>query len=244
MEALTSVWQRVLLRTPIGIENNFFDLGGDPAIANRLFTEIAREFGRELSPLTIYQAPTVLQLAAVLEDPALPRFRPLVRLKAGADEPPVFMVPGMGGTVMEFYRLAQHIQSRRPIYGMQSRGMDAVEEPFDRIEDLAQYFVDAIRALQPHGPYLLIGYSLGGLVTLEMAQRLTEAGESIALLTMVESYPHWTRVSAGQHASIVRPRAARLLFRVLGQETRESILDAPRAGKKWTHVMKRAHRAA
>jgi acetoacetyl-CoA synthetase len=91
---------------------------------------------------------------------------------------------------MDFYQLVKHLKSERPMYGMQAKGADGVDEPFDRIEDLAQFHLDAIQELQPHGPYFLVGYSLGGLVTLEMAQRLTEKGEKVALLAMIESYPH------------------------------------------------------
>jgi len=251
--SLTAIWERVLQRTSIRAEDNFFDLGGNPATANRLFSEMAREYGRELSPLTIYQAPTIAELAAVLEKPALPRFKPLVQLKAGIDGPPIFLVPGLGGSVMEFFQLVRHIESKHLIYGMQSRGMDGVEEPFERIEDLAQFFLDAIRELQPHGPYILIGYSLGGLVSLEIAQRLTQKGEKIALLVMVESYPHPTRLALGQHADIVKRRAKRLVSKILrragfqaqvSKDGGESVLDRPRTGEKWTFIMERARRIA
>jgi thioesterase domain-containing protein len=85
---------------------------------------------------------------------------------------------------------------------MQAKGADGVEEPFDCIEDLAEYHIDAIREVQPHGPYFLIGYSLGGLVVLEMAQRLTEAGEKIALLVLLETYPHARYLSTIERARL------------------------------------------
>ena len=119
-----------------------------------------------------------------------PRFPPLLQLKDGVEAPPIFLAHGLGGTAMDFFQLVKHIQTQRPIYGMQAKGTDGVDEPFDRIEDLAQFHLDAIKKLQPHGPYFLIGYSLGGLVTFEMAQRLTKSGEKVALLAMLESYPH------------------------------------------------------
>jgi acetoacetyl-CoA synthetase len=189
-ELLIPIWERVLGCSPIRIEDNFFDLGGDSSLALKLFTEIAQQCGRELPPVMIYQAPTIAALAAALEQPSLPPFAPLVLLKAGRARPPVFIAHGMGGNAMDFFQLVKHIRSPHPIYGMQSKGLDGVEEPFDRIEDMAQFFLNAIKEVQPHGPYILMGYSLGGLVALEMAQRLTENGEKVALLSMLESYPY------------------------------------------------------
>jgi acetoacetyl-CoA synthetase len=197
-DVLTPIWERVLQRSSIGVEDSFFDLGGDSLLAVELFSEIARVCGRELAPVTIYCAPTIASLAAVLDEPTAPRFPPLLQLKTGTEVPPLFLAHGLGGTAMDFFQLVKHVQTQRPIYGLQAKGTDGVDEPFDRIEDLAEFYLGAIRGLQPHGPYFLIGYSLGGLVTLEMAKRLTDQGEKVALLAMLESYPHPRFLSLGQ----------------------------------------------
>jgi thioesterase domain-containing protein len=189
-EVLTPIWEHVLQRPGIRPEDNFFDLGGDSLHAVQLFSEIARVCGRELAPVTIYCAPTIASLAAILEEPSAPRFPALVQLKEGAGAPPIFLAHGLGGTALDFFQLVKHIPTPSSIYGMQAKGTDGVDEPFDRIEDLAQFHLDAIKEVQPRGPYFLIGYSLGGLVTLEMAQRLTRNGEKVALLAMLETYPH------------------------------------------------------
>jgi thioesterase domain-containing protein len=203
IEVLRPIWQRVLERSSIRIEDNFFDLGGDPSSATKLFTEIARVCHRELPPVVIYHAPTIAAMAALLDEPAMPRFPPLVLMKAGTEKPPVFITHGVGGSVMELFELVAHIRVRHPILGMQARGIDGVEEPFDRIEDMAQFQLDAIKELQPHGPYLLIGHSLGGLVTLEMAQRLSQNGEKVALLAMLDAYPHARYLSLGQRVRLL-----------------------------------------
>jgi acetoacetyl-CoA synthetase len=205
----------VLGHSPIGIEDNFFDLGGDSSLALKLFTEIAQECGRLIPPVMIYQAPTIAALAAVLEQPSLPRFAPLVLLKTGTAEPPVFITHGMGGNVMDFFQVVKHMRTPHAVYGMQAKGLDGAEEPFDRIEDMAQFFLDAIKEMQPHGPYLLIGYSLGGLVAFEMAQRLVEKGEKVAFLALLESYPHRKYLAASQRirlfARLLRNRLATLI---------------------------------
>jgi len=197
VEVLTPIWRRVLQLSSVGIDDNFFDLGGDSALALELFHEVALACGRELPPVVIYHAPTISALAALLEQPTSVRIPPLVQLKAGS-EPPAFIAHGLGGSAMDFFQIVKRIRTENAIYGMQAKGIDGVEEPLDRIEDMARYSLDAVREVQPHGPYILIGFSLGGLVTLEMAQQLTEQGEKIGLLAMLDSYPYISYLSLGQ----------------------------------------------
>ena len=203
VEMLTPIWQRVLQLSSVDIEDNFFDVGGDSSLALQLFNEIARAGGRELPPVTIYFAPTIAALAAVLEQPADLRFPPLVLLKDGSKQPPLFITHGLGGSVIDFFQVVKNIQTPHSIRGMQAKGIDGTEDPFDRIEDMAQFYLDAIREVQPHGPYLLAGYSLGGLVTFEMAQRLTADGEKVALLAMLDSYPDIRYLSLAQRVRLV-----------------------------------------
>ena len=203
VEMLTPIWRRVLQLPSVDTEDNFFDLGGDSSLALQLFHEVAQAGGRELPPVTIYFAPTIAALASVLEQPSDLRFPPLVLLKDGSAEPPLFLTHGLGGSVIDFFQVIKHIQTPHPIQGMQAKGVDGTEEPFDRIEDMAEFYLDAIRQVQPHGPYLLAGYSLGGLVTFEMAQRLTAAGEKVALLAMLDSYPDIRYLSLAQRVRLV-----------------------------------------
>src|SRR6202140_5212159 len=106
IELLTPIWQRVLQQPSIRAEDNFFDLGGDSSLALRLFNEIAQTCGRELPPVTIYQAPTIAALSALLEQPTAPRFPTLVMMKAGSRKPSVFLAHGLGGSVIDFFQPA------------------------------------------------------------------------------------------------------------------------------------------
>lgn len=217
VDILTPIWERVLDTAPIAADANFFDLGGDSTQALRLFTEISKVRGENLPPVMIYQAPTIRTLAAILEQPEKFRFPALTVLKEGTEEPPIFITHGIGGNVMDFFQLVKHIQTAQPIYGMQSKGVDGTEEPLERIEEMAQYFLEAMRERQPHGPYFLIGYSLGGLVMLELAHRLVAAGEKIGLLVQLEAYPHRRYFSLEQNLRLVLRRAkrhARILVRL------------------------------
>jgi thioesterase domain-containing protein len=188
IEALTRIWQRVLERSSIDVHENFFGLGSDDSQADAIFAEIAKAFGRELPSATIYHAPTIAALAALLEQPTLPRFSPFVPLKAGSVHPPIVIVHGVGGRA-SFFELAKHIGTGNPVYGIQARGVDGLQEPFDSIEEMAAFYLDELSQLQSQGPYMLIGYSFGGLVALEMAQRLKASGKKVSLLTFIDTYP-------------------------------------------------------
>ncbi len=189
VDLLTQIWQRVLQRCPIDPQQNFFDLGGTDAMADSIFAEIAQACGRELPSATIFHAPTIMALAALLEQPELPRYPPFVPLKHGTVKPPIVIAHGLGGRA-SFSELAKHIRTGHPIYGIQAKGVDGLEEPFERIEDMAQFYLDTLNQLQAEGPYILFGYSFGGLVALEMAQRLSGDGKNFALLVLIDTYPH------------------------------------------------------
>ncbi len=142
-------------------------------MAVTLFTEFAGISGREVPPMTIYQAPTVASLAKILEQDDTVRLSPLVLLKRGTEGPPLFISHGLGGTVMDLFHLVRSMDLANPIYGMQETGLDGISNPRESIEAMAQDYLEGIRHVQPGGPYFLVGYSLGGLVALELAQRLS-----------------------------------------------------------------------
>lgn len=223
VQVLTPIWQKILQVPAIDIHDNFFDLGGESATAAQLFSAIAESCHRELPPVTIYQAPTIASLAALLEEVENPRFPTLVELKSGTRQPPIFITHGLGGTVIDFYQVVKHIHSRQPIHGMQMRGIDGIDEPFDRVEDMAQHYVEAVKNMQPDGPYYLVGFSLGGLVVLEMAQRLTANGDKVALLAMLDAYPHLRHLSVGRKIQLSLQRLRRRASKVLKLPFREGI---------------------
>jgi acetoacetyl-CoA synthetase len=197
-DKLSEIWQRLLGRSSISPDDDFFDLGGDSLIAARLFVDIEQETGRSLPITTIYDAPTLATLVAVIESAAAPRFSPLVLLKAGDTRSPLFIAHGLGGNVMELSPLGKRIQCRHAVYAIQARGLDGESTPCDTIEEMGQLYVNAIKEVQPHGPYFLAGYSFGGLVALEIAYNRSQAGEKIALLAFVDSFPHklyWPLIS-------------------------------------------------
>jgi len=113
---------------------------------------------------------------------------PLVLVKQG-EGPPIVIAHGLAGTV-QVSKLAASIDAPNPIYAIQAKGVDGAEEPLQRVEDMASYYMDAINDCCPDGPFIFMGYSFGGLVALEMAQRLQEKGKKILLLILLDAYPH------------------------------------------------------
>jgi thioesterase domain-containing protein len=142
---------------------------------------------------------------------APPPFSPFILLKPGVEQPPVFIVHGLGSSVMEFSELIKSMRTDRAIYGLQAKGSDGTNPPLTCIEDMAQFHLDAIGSVQLLGPYTLIGYSLGGLVAFEMARELVAKGEKIASLTMIDSYPNTESLSRW---NVIQLAAAQLKYRV------------------------------
>ena len=207
IQSLIQIWQCVLQRSPISPEDNFFEIDGKDSSADSIFAEIRQVFGRELPSATICHAPTVTALAAVLGRPELPQFSPFVLLTDGIKSPPIFIAHGLGGR-SSFSLLAKEMRAGHPVYGIQAKGVDGLEAPLENIEEMAEFYLGALNQLQPEGPYVLIGYSFGGLVALEMAQRLLKHGEKIALLAMVDTYPHPRYLPLGQRFWLITKKVS------------------------------------
>ena len=119
-----------------------------------------------------------------------PGFRSLVTIQRGNENLiPFFCIHGSGGNVLNFRDLSQAMGRSQPFYGLQSRGIDGVSRPHHSIEEMANAYLAEIREVQPEGPYMLGGYSGGGLVAFEMAHQLTAAGETVALVVMFDTFP-------------------------------------------------------
>jgi acyl-coenzyme A synthetase/AMP-(fatty) acid ligase/thioesterase domain-containing protein/acyl carrier protein len=184
---IAGIWRRLLSRPEIGRDADFFDLGGDSLMTLNLMFELEEALGVELPVTMIYEAPTVAALAEAIRAQVQPRFSPLVKIKSGTVGPAFFMVHGVGGNVMELIPLGRQLDFAGDIYAIQAKGLDGREEPNRSIAAMAGYYLDAIRAVQPHGPYRLGGYSSGGLIAFEMARMLERAGETVASLILLDT---------------------------------------------------------
>jgi len=185
---LAAIWSELLGVAEVGVEDDFFEIGGHSLLAARLMARVEREFGTSLPLALLFEHSTIAGIADALrakEEP--PGWNPLVPIQAGGEHAPLFVVHGMLGNVLHLRHLAQALGPDQPFYGLQARGLDGLETPQDRVEDMASDYLRAIRRVQPHGPYFLGGYSFGGLVAFEMSRQLTAQGEQVAALVLFDT---------------------------------------------------------
>jgi thioesterase domain-containing protein len=138
---------------------------------------------------TLFQAPTIARLAALLESDSPQSWSSLVPIQPQGTSAPFFCIHAVGGNVLEYYELARHLGNDQPFYGLQSRGLGGQHTPHSRIEDMAAHYVKEIREFQTDGPYFIGGRSLGGIIAYEMAHQLRAQGAEVGLLAMLDSYP-------------------------------------------------------
>ncbi len=190
-EVLCGLFAEVLGLPEVGIDDNFFDIGGHSLLVVDLAARVRTATGAAVTIRTLFDAPTVAGLAARLESGGDDgdSLDVLLPVRSAGERPPLFCVhPGMG-IGWPYSGLLRGIEPDRPLYAVQARGLlDAGDLP-DTAEDLVNDYVDRIRSVQPSGPYHLLGWSFGGAVAQAMAAGLQARGEQVALLCLLDSYP-------------------------------------------------------
>ncbi|HVT17886.1 MAG TPA: non-ribosomal peptide synthase/polyketide synthase [Thermoanaerobaculia bacterium] len=188
--ALVGLWEELLGQGPIGVEDDFFALGGYSMLAVRLMARVEERFGAQLPLAILFTAPSIARLAVEIRrnGAAAPASSPLVPIQPRGRRPPLFCVHPGGGTVFCYTPLAYHLGGEQPLYGLQAAGIDA-GTPSECIEEMAASYLAALRAVQPSGPYRLAGWSLGAVVAFEMARQERARGGEVALLVMIDPPP-------------------------------------------------------
>ncbi len=184
-----ALWREATGVAEVDDEDNFFDCGGDSISPSVLLRNVEAATGVAIPVGVFLQNPTcryALQLVHGKGGLSLPPT--VVPLAPGTRQSPLFLVAGAGGGVHWFRDLVAEMRLGRPVYGLESLGLPLeVRDPFT-VPGAAAEFLRAVREVQPHGPYLLGGYSLGGLVAMEMAARLRESGEEVEKLILLDTY--------------------------------------------------------
>ncbi|MFC6010437.1 amino acid adenylation domain-containing protein [Nocardia lasii] len=170
----------------IGVHDDFFALGGTSLTAMRLIVSIEQRYGLSLPVSALATGPTVAALADKLDTRTATAFDPLVALRAGTADP-LFLVHPIGGNVLCYVELSNHLPADQPVYGLQAAGLEIGTTPAESIPDMAAAYLTALRRVQPEGPYHLGGWSLGGMVAFEMARQLRESGHEVATLTLIDT---------------------------------------------------------
>jgi amino acid adenylation domain-containing protein len=219
-KTLAEIWQETLGIEKIGVHDNFFEMGGHSLLAVRLMSRLSRAFQVQWPLRTLFERPTVAALADLLQQRQdTISESSLAPIQADGDEQPFFCVHPIGGSVFCYTALARHLGPERPFYGIQARGLSGEGPPFLRLEDMAAYYIETIRGVQPEGPYLLGGWSMGGVVAYEMAQQLYWQGQKVALLAVMDMAAPRTVTRAnreGEKEQEIREALLTHFFRHLG----------------------------
>lgn len=194
-KAIAAIWEQVLGIKGIGVHDNFFDLGGDSLIIVQILQKLKQTLKPDLTINDLLNANTIAELAQIIDPDAAQTQTQLpaciVKFREGrADVAPLFLVHPIAGTTRNYVNLPNCLASDQPLYAIQHPRWTDESRTFTAIEDLAAYYLEAVRQVQPQGPYFLGGYSGGVYVTYEMAQQLTTAGEEVAFLALIDK-PHW-----------------------------------------------------
>ena len=185
--ALVKIWANLLNTSPIGVTDNFFDLGGHSFLAVRLMAQIQDRFRHNLPLSTLFENPTIEELAIIVSQP----FRqnsasPLVAINSSGSKIPFFCIHGAGGGISKYFNLSRRLGEDYPFYALE----DNVEQDKPEIisaEETATRYLQEIRKVQPNGPYLLGGHCYGGVLAFEMAQQLQKQGQTVGLVIVIDA---------------------------------------------------------
>lgn len=184
---LVEIWEELLDTRPIGVTDNFFQLGGHSLLAVRLFKEIETRFHKHLPLVTLFQRPTVTDLAhALASEPGVGPWESLVPIQPGGTRIPFFCIHAIDGDIVCYSELASQLGPDQPLYGLRARGLDGEQEPHTSVAEMAAHYVAELRRFQPEGPYHLGGFSAGALIAFEMARQLRDQQQRVGLVAILD----------------------------------------------------------
>jgi len=189
-QTLVELWRQLFGIREIGIHDDFYELGGDSLSAVQLVMRINQTFDIKLSSHILLQVKTIAGLARMIETgaPGVSTSSLIIELQPGESTAvPIFLVHPIGGHVYFYRDLAETLGGRHPVYGIQARGLEGNEEPFENMREMAVHYIEAIRDLYPRGPYILGGASFGGMAAFEMARQFKIHHQEKVLLFMIDT---------------------------------------------------------
>jgi amino acid adenylation domain-containing protein len=187
-QRLAKIWETLLGISSIGVQDNFFEVGGDSLQSATLMTQIEQEFGKALALSTLLTEPTIEQLAAVLKQTKQSDLhQSIVPLRKGGSKPPIFLIHDGEGETLLYRNLALRLHPEHPVYGIQPHSRDGYPILHTRIEEIVAYYVEKIQQVQPHGPYCLGGLCIGGFIAFEVARQLQNRQEAVAMVALIDT---------------------------------------------------------
>ncbi|EGJ28874.1 MULTISPECIES: amino acid adenylation domain-containing protein [Moorena] len=186
---LVQLWESLFNVAPIGLQDNFFDLGGHSLLSVSLISRIQQQFGQKLPVSVLFEEGTVEHLAALLSkegNSSQWSRSTVVPLQPKGVQPPFFCVHPGAGTVVWYRELARYLAPEFPFYALESLGLDGDQKPYDRVEDMAAHYIQGMQTVQPQGPYQIGGWCFGAVVAFEMAQQLQSQGHEVSKLILID----------------------------------------------------------
>jgi amino acid adenylation domain-containing protein len=230
---IASICEKVLGVTDIGPHEDLVQLGADSLAVEELVTALDTDANRTITSADFLQNPTVAALAA------LPRHAPrslrhgvMIKLAKGGDATPMFLIAGASGLGIQFRELAQLIAADRPVYGLQAYGLEWGLLPDISVAGISKRYIKAMRSVQPHGPYLVAGFSLGGVIAYDVVRRLRAAGQAVALLALLDVVDSTTLLSQLETQRIM-PSAPSAADQAHGHPLRQAIRR--QAWQRWPY---------
>jgi acyl-CoA synthetase (AMP-forming)/AMP-acid ligase II/thioesterase domain-containing protein len=183
---LLALWREIIGIETLGVEDDFFAMGGTSLMAARLFAEISTRFGVKMPLSTILETPTVRALSYRLKQPPTAPKESLVHLRRGGSRCLFIVHDGVGETLL-YMHLARHMPEDLTVIGIEPRRLAKIPLAHTRVEDMARFYIEQMRTRQSHGPYLLAGMCAGGVVAYEMAAQLLKCGEKVELVGLLDA---------------------------------------------------------
>ncbi len=187
---LVEIWREILGIEEIGIEDDFFDLGGHSLLGLRLMWRLRERFGANLPVSVLFRARTIAELAGLISsegDQHGAAASIVVSIKAGRGTPPLFCVHPAGGHVMIYNELSAHLPDKQTIFGIQSRALDQPENEYESVEQMAEAYAAEVKRHQPRGPYYLLGWSMGGVLAVSVSKALEGGGDEVGFVGLVDA---------------------------------------------------------
>jgi amino acid adenylation domain-containing protein len=234
---LTVIWKKVLALESISVKDNFFDLGGHSLLAVRLFYEIEKALDKKLPLATLFQAPSIEKLAAIIrQKESAESESSIVPIQPNGTKPPFFCIHAAGGNVLFYRDLARRLGQDQPFYGIQARRLGGRQVAHSDVEEMAAFYIEELLVLQPNGPYYLGGSSFGGTVAFEMAQQLKARGKEVAFVALFDTNgPGYPCYLPG--TTLLKSRVNDLLRRLEQQWDNMRLL---RSGTRWNYLVHKA----
>jgi amino acid adenylation domain-containing protein len=186
-KTLAAIWQDVLNISEVGIDDNFFDMGGTSLMVMRLINQVNQKTESYLRLASLYQLPTIRQLAQKIDTRTTANISPVMLLKKG-EGTPLFIFPPWSSYPTIFNEFVNTYSGKNPLYGI-IYTEDSEDFPFMDLQEYVRFLVRHIKGAHPRGPYALLGYSLGARTVLETGIQLQKAGNKVELLSVISHYP-------------------------------------------------------